>query len=238
MVSLRIYVEGSGEFRFVEEALTPHLGPMGVYARPARMGHYGRKPSGGTRVWEEKRGARMELERALRQSSASYQLYVTTMVDYYALPTDWPNRNTSSALPKPQRSSSVESGMLTSIRESLLDESIAERFIPYVSLHEFEALVLSKPEALLAVFPNAIKAVENLKREIEGDNPEGIDDCPDSAPSKRIERLLPEYAAMKGAAAANALKAISLEHLRAACPHFGQWLARLESLGKSEGEVG
>ena len=230
MLSLRVYVEGRGEFRFVEEVLVPHLARLGVYAQPARMGHVANKPSGGIRNWDGQRGARKELQGALQQSSDQYPLYVTTMVDYYALPGDWPNRQTASSLPRPERSSRVESGMLESMRTSLGNDQRVERFIPYVSLHEFEALILSRPEALSVAFPGCEEAVRNLKDDIGCENPEDVNDLPGSAPSKRIERFLPGYGVRKGAAAVNTLKTIDIEHLRAACPHFGQWLGRLESL--------
>ncbi len=232
MVDLRVYVEGSGELGFVQEMLVSHLEHFDVCVQASRFGHLAGKPSGGIRSWDSERGVRRELYRALQQSSDRYPLYVTTMVDYYALPLDWPNRNTASALPKPERSSSVESGMLAAMRVLLGDDRRIDRFIPYVSLHELEALILSKPDALLAEFPGCEAAVKKLKEEIGTAAPEDINDGKDSAPSKRItdEQVLPEYSARKSAAAVNTLKNIGLEHLRAACPHFGQWLGRLESL--------
>jgi len=231
VVSLRIYTEGLGEYRFVDELLVPHLARVNVHVQAAWMGHAEGKPSGGIRNWNGPKGAQGELFRALQQSSRTHVLFVTTMVDYYALPRDWPNRDTTSSLPKAQRSPKVEDGMLEAMRACLGDDWRVERFLPYVSLHEFEALVLSKPDALLAEFPGSEKALADLKKDIKSETPEDIDDDPHSAPSKRIERFLPEYGARKGAATVNALRQIDIEHLRAACPHFGQWLFRLESLG-------
>ena len=230
MVNLRVYAEGLGEYRFVQEVLLPHLARFDVYAQASLMGHLTKTPSGGTRNWDGRKGARRELQLALQQSSDQYPLCVTTMVDFYALPGDWPNRPTASSLPKPERSSMVESGMLESMRTSLGDDQRVERFIPYVSLHEFEALILSRPEALLAEFTGCEEAIRNLKNDIGCASPEDVNDHSDSAPSKRIQRFLPGYSARKDAAAVNTLKAIGLEYLRNACPHFGQWLGRLESL--------
>lgn len=227
MVNLTVYVEGQSESAFVQQVLAPHLMNRGMNVWVMRSG------GGGIRHWAGKRGVGSQLRQRLRQSKDSYPLFVTTMVDYYALPADWPNRSSSSCLPKSERSSKVESGMLQAMRKLLGDDQRIERFIPYVSLHELEALILSKPEALLNVFPRNEKAVRQIKKDIGSMQPEEVNDDPNFAPSRRIERFLPEYASGKSAAAVTTLKAIGLEHLREACPHFGQWVARLESLAET-----
>lgn len=230
MVNLRVYVEGWGEYRFVQDLLVAHLQAFGVFVQASRIGHLTGKPRLGIGNWEGEHGTGRELQRALLQSSSRYSLYVTTMVDYYALPRDWPNRENSSELPKPDRSSRVESGMYKYMRELLGNDERITRFVPYVSLHEFEALLLSKPEALLAFFPGEEAAVQKLRDDVSTLAPEHVDDDPCFAPSKRIIRFLPGYASQKSAAAIHALRAIGMEHLRQACPHFGQWLGRLEAL--------
>ena len=63
--------------------------------------------------------------------------------------------------------------------------------------------------------------------------PEEIDDDPNSAPSKRILQLSQRYQkVLHGNIAA---QRIGLTLMRQKCPHFDEWLERLESLGqKSE----
>ncbi len=232
MVNLRVYVEGPGEKGFVDTVLAPHLSSFAVYAVAAFTGHPKRKPSGGIRRWAGDKGTRVELKRALlHQPSPRYPLFVTTMVDYYALPRDWPGRDTASSLPAAQRSPRIESGMFEDMREALGDSLRINRFIPYVCLHELEALILAQPDALLAEFPGCSIAIEALKADIARQYPEDVDDGASTAPSKRIVHFLPEYAMRKGMAATNALRQIDLNHLRQACPHFGRWLCCLESLG-------
>lgn len=58
--------------------------------------------------------------------------------------------------------------------------------------------------------------------------PEDIDDGADSAPSKRIKAALLRYD--KVADGVRVAEAVGLERMRAACPRFGGWLTRLESL--------
>ena len=60
-------------------------------------------------------------------------------------------------------------------------------------------------------------------------SPEDINDNPDTAPSKRIKMLLPEY--QKVVAGPLIAKETGLDTIRAECPRFADWLAKLESLG-------
>ena len=55
-----------------------------------------------------------------------------------------------------------------------------------------------------------------------------IDDSRTTAPSKRIEALVPGY--QKPVMGTLAAQEIGLQTMREACPHFGQWIARLERL--------
>lgn len=57
--------------------------------------------------------------------------------------------------------------------------------------------------------------------------PEEIDDSPDSAPSKRIEEILPAY--QKPLHGNLAALEIGLCAMRSACPGFRRWLERLEN---------
>ncbi|MGH9318961.1 MAG: DUF4276 family protein [Vicinamibacteria bacterium] len=58
--------------------------------------------------------------------------------------------------------------------------------------------------------------------------PEAIDDNPSTAPSKRIELLAPHF--QKTLHGAIAAQRIGVDRMRAACPHFARWLAKLHAL--------
>ena len=57
--------------------------------------------------------------------------------------------------------------------------------------------------------------------------PEEINDSPVTHPSKRVEALVPGYE--KPLLGALAVLEIGLEAIRAECPHFREWLERLEA---------
>ena len=59
-------------------------------------------------------------------------------------------------------------------------------------------------------------------------SPEEIDDSPERAPSKRIERLDSSY--RKRYDGMLLAHKIGLDVMRAECPHFNEWIRRLETL--------
>jgi hypothetical protein len=101
------------------------------------------------------------------------------------------------------------------------------RFLPFVMLHEFEALLFADPSALVQVTlaPGAELALRKIRDTFS--SPEDIDDGPETAPSKRIEKLIPTY--RKAVHGPQAARRVGLSGLRACCPHFGDWLSSLEA---------
>ena len=61
-------------------------------------------------------------------------------------------------------------------------------------------------------------------------SPEDINDNKNTAPSKRIQRIVPQY--NKIADGTRVAKNIGLEKIRAACPRFGAWVAKMERLAR------
>ena len=100
------------------------------------------------------------------------------------------------------------------------------RFIPYVSMHEFEALLFSDCER----FAQSIGAPQ-IGAEMQSvldqfGNPEEINDSQATAPSKRILGMVPRYD--KVAMGTIAIQDIGLESVRRQCRNFDCWLNRLE----------
>lgn len=101
------------------------------------------------------------------------------------------------------------------------------RFVPFVMIHEFEALLFSDCQG----FAEAIGR-EALAADFQGirdafPNPEQIDDSPQTAPSKRIAALVPQYE--KPLIGVLASLQIGLEAMRRECPHFSGWLDWLQT---------
>jgi hypothetical protein len=157
------------------------------------------------------------------------------MFDFYAMPLDWPGRRDASGRLVSERGEFVEVALLQDIAEHAGDDFNAALFIPYVQVHEFEAVVFSNVEVLSATLsPLCRTTPDKLAAAFasivaEAGEPEAIDDRPESAPSKRILSQVPGYRkALYGPMIANR---IGIEAIRGACRHFNAWLERLESLG-------
>ena len=99
------------------------------------------------------------------------------------------------------------------------------RFIPFVMMHEFEALLFSDCEQFAIGIDRPASRFQKIRDSFP--SPEAIDDSPVTAPSKQIEALVPGYE--KPLLGALAALEIGLETMRVECPHFDCWVSRLES---------
>ena len=150
--------------------------------------------------------------------------FFTTMIDLYALPTDFPGY----AEAKVQRDPYLRVKML---EQAFYDDVGDRRFLPYLQLHEFEALLLADAHKLDLGCPGRAAEARTLAEEAAADaSPELINDGSETAPSKRIIRLIPEYDGLKTSAGPLVAQKIGLPLLRSKCPHFGEWLRKLEEL--------
>lgn len=228
MTRLRIHVEGLTEKNFVDEVLAAGLYGVGYTEVTARMigKQRERDRRGGIRSWEE---TRQGITNHLRED---VDLVVSTMVDYYGMPSDgpqgWPGRAEATSLPFSQRAAHVENAIGTDVATLMGDNFNPVRFVPYVMMHEFEAMLFSDCERLAQAIYHPELAVRFQEIRDGFNTPEEINDSPETAPSKRIEMLAPGYQKpVDGTAVASA---IGLTVIGRECPHFGQWLQRLTNL--------
>jgi Domain of unknown function (DUF4276) len=227
MARLLIHVEGETEETFVNEILRPHFLGRGFESVAARqLGNERlRSQRGGIRGWNT---ARTDIIRHLRQDPGCI---MTTMVDYYGLPQAgekaWPGRPDSTSLPVPDRAVRLEAAIL----ENLSVDIDCRQFVPFVLVHEFEGLLFSDCRAFADSISRPDMAASFQEIRDAFDTPEHIDDSPVTAPSKRVERLVPTY--QKPLFGNLAALEIGLRKIRAECPHFAAWLTRLETIAGS-----
>lgn len=225
MTRLLIHVEGGTEKSFVQTVLAPELYRYGFTSVSARLLGSARQGSrrGGIKPWNAVR------EDIVRHLKGDQGCLATTMVDYYGMPRTgpraWPGREEISSLASSKRAVSVEKAMAEDIGASMGSGFDRKRFIPYVMLHEFEALLFSdcKKFALAIGRPDLAPKFQKIRKKFS--TPEAIDDSPETAPSKRIEVLVPGYE--KPLFGTLAALEIGLPAMRDACPHFNDWLNRL-----------
>ncbi len=105
--------------------------------------------------------------------------------------------------------------------ERRLKERVEDtRFLPYLQLHEFEALLYSDVD----VMNDYLGSIQRFR--IPGVSPEEIN--MDNPPSKRIRDAYPQFSKLiDGVAIA---ESIGVERMRVSCPHFKVWIESIESL--------
>jgi hypothetical protein len=109
----------------------------------------------------------------------------------------------------------------------------SSRFIPFLSLHEFEALVFSSPQIVAEHF--GIPALAEVLKGVVGytGSPELLNTAHDKHPKRQLEDKLKEqddiYTPLKDGP--TILEKIGLPAIRSACRHFDRWLGQLERLG-------
>ncbi|MDX2267892.1 MAG: DUF4276 family protein [Bryobacter sp.] len=223
MVQVYIVVEGETELEFVKSLLNPEFfSSQNAYGNPVRLGLTGGRCGGVSfkRVREH-----------LQSLTAQHKrkgVAITTMIDLYGRDGAWPREEEANAKVDPyHRVQVLEEGMTQSIQ--------ATNFIPYLQLHEFEALLLAEPTKLLDYYPHRESDIEKLVSLVQQKgNCELINSTPNGAPSKRIQEVIPEYNKVVGGNS-TALN-IGLKTLRERCRHFREWLEKLEAAIRAEDE--
>ncbi|WP_042010387.1 DUF4276 family protein [Aeromonas fluvialis] len=214
MSRVLVFVEGQTEETFVRDLLVPYFAPLGIYLTPilaqTSPGHKGGIVSYGK--------VKHQVTRLCRQNHGAYA-YVTTLIDYYGLPTDFPAID-NQAQDAHQRVLQIEQALQQDIDEP--------NFIPNLLLHEFEALLFSAPAKFAEWLDDGASVAELDAIRAAFDSPEHINNSPQTAPSKRILALVPNYKkTLHGPLIA---EDIGLDAIRAQCPHFNRWIERLLAL--------
>lgn len=219
MVKVLLLVEGQTEEAFVKNLLARHLLGHGVLAVPVIVATKrlltGNKLRGGYAPYSR---IRSEILRLLRDSSAAC---VTTMLDYYGLDSEFPSRAEPVGKTAHEKVNFVERAWAVDIGSS--------KFLPYLALHEFEAMLFAEPTVIASSFgQSALKPqLQSIRASVA--SPEDINDHENTAPSKRLGKLFPAY--NKPFYGELIAERIGVERIRSECVHFATWLQKLEALG-------
>lgn len=152
---------------------------------------------------------------------------VTTLIDYYALPKDFPNScDAINIVNKNDRLTFLEKAIVDDIEKEKGKEF--PNLFPYIQLHEFEALVFSSIDAIKALY-----SVEDAKfNDIElimskYPNPEDINNSRDTAPSKRLKnnQLIKGYSKVNDGIMI--IEEAGIETILKKCPRFRSWIENI-----------
>jgi hypothetical protein len=218
-----ILVEGQTEERFVKDVLGPAFFDQQLFFHATilvtKRVKDGPNFKGGVTNFAKFKN---DAQRLLNSAGGAL---VTTMLDYYRLPLDFPGMKSRPPLGTPvQRVTHVENA---------LAEHFGSRsdFVPFLVLHEFEAWLFSSLTELPRVLTEARKQKEFEAIRTSVATPEEINERPEFAPSKQIANLFPAY--KKTLHGPTTAARIGLAEIRKECPHFNNWLAKLEAFAST-----
>lgn len=224
MKQLYLTVEGQTEQTFAVEVLQPHLAPFNVVVvKPRLTGLHarrkGRIPKGGLlNTFSHTLG---DIRRWLSEDKSEDARF-SMMVDLYSLPQDFPGYDEAMKLTDAHdQAAELENALANELNDS--------RFVPYLQIHEFEAIVLADSGSFLDWFDDIDKQVEKLKKECETfETPEKINHGQHSHPKARIKKYIEDYDEnVDGPALADS---IGVARIKEKCPHFAEWMKTLEEL--------
>ena len=216
MRRLVIVCEGPTEQEFCNNVLAPELLKKQIYVETPTV----KRSKGGIVPWHT---LKAQLMHHLHEGDA----YVTMLVDYYGIKEhfEFPGWQEAMAV-----NDKVERMCILFARmQEDIPEEMRNRFVPYIQLHEFEGLLFSNMEAFYRNFSDEemdFKVLEDAVAKFE--NPELINDSPQTAPSKRLEKSIVGYSKVLYG---NCLAMdIGLKTIREKCPLFNEWVEKLMSL--------
>jgi hypothetical protein len=219
MTRIYLLVEGQTEEVFVRELLVPHYARLGLYLTPIIVSTSPGYKGGVVRYEKIK----PQIWRLCRQDE---EAYVTTLFDLYALPQDFPGKDQTAY---PASGSGHQKAVF--LEAQLAQDIGLANFIPNLMVHEFEALLFVDTRKF-AEWVDSYKIVISLGEQAQKYlTPEDINDSPQTAPSKRILAAMPDY--QKTFHGPLIACDIGLDAMRAVCPHFHNWLHKIEALSLS-----
>ena len=220
-----IVVEGPTEQTFVRDVLAPQMAHKGIFLHPALIGKPGHK--GGDIRFDK---ARNDIGNFLKQRNDTY---ISTMFDYFRIDSGWPGRaevqrqvQTGTTLTASHKAEILEAATRHEIVKAFPGCNAENRFVPYIEMHEFEALLFSDADILAEKTGIEVSLIRSIIEAYA--NPEEINDDPAKAPGKRLESLKNGY--RKVAMGKTISEAIGIQAIRRECPHFNNWLEKLELL--------
>lgn len=214
-IRLRLLVEGQSELIFAREHFADWLAPVGIWVHPQMV-----EGRGGDLKFPRVVDA---IVRILKQDSG---VVCSTLFDYYGLPSDWDDSAERPSVAEADDASALERRLIDAVESRLPHALDVRRFEPYLQLHEFESLLFASPPMIAGVLadPELNPLCEAITNTCGG--PEAINNSRDTAPSRRLRRLASHYD--KTLHGPRILGRIGLDGIRARCPRFHGWVARLE----------
>jgi len=231
MIRLKIIVEGQTEDLFVKEILAEYLAIKGYSVDPIIIltsKKNGKPYRGGFRRVLGYDYAANYISKLIKEDPTAVY---TSMFDFYAFPKD------VGCYDQMLRINDIY--LQADCLEQYILKDISERvgkrmhFIPYIEMHEFEAILFTNPSAYqnYGVTKEQVDAITKIKEAFE--TPEHINNSSETAPSKRLMKIINGYEDLKVTYGPIYAGMIGIETIREECKHFDSWIIKLEELAKT-----
>lgn len=215
MKRLVLVVEGDTEKEFVDKVLSPYLYSKGLISVSCfKIKH----TKGGLTKYQH-------LKTDLINCVYEQDVVVSTLIDFYALPKDFPKYEEASLIVnKSERIDFLEKEILKDLEKD--KNGYFPNLIPYIQMHEFEAFVFSSFNGITSLFGSNEADLAEIKKIIESyENPEEINDGKQTAPSKRLIKLINGY--NKVTDGILIIEEIGIEKILKKCIRFNNWVEML-----------
>ena len=215
MKNVYIYCEGQTEETFINNVLSPYFANMSIWVKPivcTTKRTPEKKYRGGVSDYDK---IKRELTLICKQH---HNEIVTTMFDYYAMPGNTPMIDCT------------DTDIYSRIEkiENAINQDVGLPNCHFnFSLHEFEGLLFSNPNSFGLIADDSVVAKIQEMRD-SAPSPEHINNSPETAPSKRLESLIPGYAKVKNGSILS--QDMGIDAIMGNCKHFGAWIKKIISL--------
>lgn len=214
MKKIFIVVEGYTELEFVKSVLADYIKErvdQDVLIIPLPVStnaDLGKKGGGNSyKHWKKE---------LLKLTQVIENRIVTTFMDYYALPDNFPSQDEC------KKKISVDEKIACLEQEAKNDIAPNNyKFFPYIQKHEFESLLFSSNKGFESCYEKKV-ADQTAQIIKQYENPEEINDNPQTAPSKRLLDIVPEYDKILDGNII-ALE-IGIHQILEKCPRFRNWI--------------
>lgn len=212
MKRIYIVVEGQTEQEFVRSVMAHYFFTKGVVSVTPIL----------IRTSKTGRGGHVSAKHLLKTiagllATVKNDVLVTTFVDFFRIPNNMPDFEQSMSLPN-------DTLRVKSLEDALARKVNDPRFIPYIQLHEFEALLFSNNKGFEDYFSEE-QSAQTAEIISAFANPEDINSSLETAPSKRILALERGYdKVLQGNLIA---MDVGMDDMLAKCPRFSLWVSHL-----------
>ncbi len=223
MKNVYVYCEGQTEESFINTILVPYFANMDIWLRPivcSTKKTLTKKYKGGVSDYQK-----IKKELTILCKSHKHE-FVTTMFDYYAMPTNTPMIDCADS-DLYVRIDKIEKAITADIGQ--------DNCFFNLSVHEFEGLLFSNPDSFRQIAPTKVVAqIQAVKDSFP--SPEHVNNSPLTAPSKRLEQIIHGYSMAKVTNGSILSRDMGINVLLENCKHFSDWVKRIAQLSLSHCE--